>query len=104
MTFEEEFPDSNRNGIPDAFENRPSIIEILNSDEAAIIDAVPVSAERLYQLFVPEDGGVILLEIKNPHVSTGYGALLFRTRQEVADFVSKLSTATLRAFGEAKFF
>ena len=30
--FLAEYPDTNGNGIPDAFENRPSIIEILKHD------------------------------------------------------------------------
>jgi hypothetical protein len=33
--LQEQYPDLNGNGVPDAFENRPSIVEILNADEIA---------------------------------------------------------------------
>ena len=39
MTFEEEFPDNNANGIPDAFENRPPITEILHEQEEIELSA-----------------------------------------------------------------
>lgn len=54
------YKDSNGDGIPDAFENRPSIIEILNDDispsKRTENDIDPNAEYR----FVPTDGGVVL--------------------------------------------
>ena len=91
MIIDQEFPDRKNDGIPDAFENRPSIIEILNDVEQS-----PV-ASSAYRVSVPQGGQLVVLNVNDSKI-------VFRSRFEVRDLVSELSKATLAAFGEAQIF
>lgn len=88
---DQEFPDRNNDGIPDAFENRPSIIEILNDVEQS------PAASSAYRVSVPDGGQLVVVDVNGSKI-------MFRSRFEVRDFVLELSKATVSAFGEAQIF
>lgn len=99
----ENYPDTNGNGIPDAFENRRPISEILNPESAyanarieskAFVDALD---DKAYNVFSVPDHKALLLEVRAVGLSS-QGACVFRSRAEVSKFIEELAYAANEAF------
>lgn len=96
-----DYPDSNSNGIPDAFENRPSITEILNSDGAIQRrdDLGPLNEESGYRFVVgpARSGGSRLIVLEVEGFNRERGACLFRSPDELRQFLKDIQDAAFQA-------
>jgi hypothetical protein len=95
----DEFPDLNGDGIPDAFENRRPVSEILNDDNPT--QSTPINGpmnsgiEPPYKFYVVD--GVVLLEVFG---TSEVGACVFRSMAELREFADKISGVAREAFGK----
>lgn len=98
-----EYPDTNGNGIPDAFENRKSIREILNPETVRLENAfenkdyVEADQDRAFAVYVPPQKGAVLLEVRY-FCSPRSAACLFRSRDQFSEFIYALEAAATEAF------
>ena len=100
------YPDTNGNGVPDGFENRKPISEILTSDSPDAIHAKDSIDSFLlrnsYHLFVGElsgGGNAVLLEVDGGG-SPKHGACIFKSEYDVQEFIERLQRASREAFRE----
>lgn len=96
MNIDALLQDSNNDGIPDAFENRPTITEILNGDKALVANSPRnASTSGASYRFLALEEGVVLLEVFGTFER---GTCIFRSSAEIARFVVDLTVATQEAF------
>lgn len=101
-----DYPDTNGNGIPDAFENRPSIREILNPETVRAenrLESRDYTEAGEYAYLIHGQNlfgkGVVLMEIRDV-LNRCSAACLFRSPQELTVFLDKLQEAANNAFGQ----
>jgi hypothetical protein len=105
----ETYPDTNGNGIPDAFENRLSITDILNPERQAL-DAAIIGEKGLsspgddketvkWHIYSVADRRAVLLEVDRPSYSRR-GVSVFYSRAELGEFIERLQNAGWEAFGD----
>lgn len=95
------YADMNGNGVPDVFENRRSISEILNSETSAQWPSGSFTGSAdygKYRIHIPTEGNAVMLEIKN---GESFVACVFRSDAEMHTFITHFAELRAAVFGDS---